>query len=370
MKVYKLGISLILILSIAACSDEEKPVSLPAEDFAILKKLAEVCEQAEIIWPGYAFCRSNPAYIILNDGGLSNPRGYLMNPPQLPKGTSKIDGLGSIELELYRNDNFLLSANELLGDFGNFNFDQFKINGGTYFLIRQKALDKFSFYDEFKNVDNNWLPLVLVHEGFHVYQVSSWTYPQDVSQDFQNYPITKDILTYELALADLMQQAFTITKPDEAELALEKYVALYDHIISIDPTEGKVSRRMGRFQQWLEGSARYIEHFAAHGSIYPTINNDPTHGWGDYIDQLNSRELIRHIFAVRLWYHIGAAAIHLLKTMGVPVEVNLMQGKTPFDLAVKQLNLSANEKESLIEEMKNQSAWSSYESKATYLFGL
>lgn len=367
----KLFVSLFLIIFLLNSCQENEPLRIPSEDLIIFDKLKQLFHEAEIVWSGYDYIRTKPAYIILRDDDGSNPRGYLLNPVGSVEGSIKLNVDQSFGLNLYRNDKFIKDANDVLGEDGLFNFgDLFSINGTPFFLIRSKSKEQYTFYDDFKNVNDNWVPLIMVHEMFHTYQIAKWSYPQEGTQDFLNYPLTIDVMTYELALFDLMKSAHLVNGQVQAREKLAQYIVLFEEMIAHDPSSLLIVKNMGTFQQFLEGSARYVEHFAAHNSIYPSINEDPTHGWGAYLDGLNSGDLVRHIFAVRAWYHVGSGVIHLLNEVGEPVHDRMMNGETPYDISVDLLELTDLEKDTIREQLVNGLGWNAYVLKATYLHSL
>lgn len=353
-----------------SCSDPETNTAIPAADEVIFNKVRQTADNVEEVWPGYDYLRTKSAYLILTDEDGTNARGYLLNPTQpAPAGSVKVPDSQSFGFALYRNNDFIGDANTLLGEFGIFNFEDLRINGAKYFLMRQRKKADYTFYEEFKNVGGNWFPLILIHEFFHTYQINEWTFPSNTTQDFLNYPLTPEILTYKLALFDLMKTATQIKGETAAKAALEKYLVLLEQMIVLDPTPNKLVLGTSGFEQWLEGSARYTEHMSALLSIYPTIDSDPTHSWGKYLDEATTGELIRSIFVKRIWYHVGAGAIHLLKEANVPVQ-KLMQGVTPYTLAAETLNLSTQQKQTILSSLTSSAAWNAYQSKAVYLYSL
>lgn len=366
-----IGRLIFISLLAIACKESEVIFTIPTTDEAIFRKVQQMSDKAEEVWPGYNYINTKPAYLILKDDDGGNPRGYLLNPVlPLPAGSRKVADDQSFGLMLYRKDDFIADAEVILGEFGIYDFDNLTINGEKYFLMRQRKKSDYTFYEKFKDVDGNWFPLILIHEVFHTYQINEWQFPTGGIQDFNNYPLTTDVLTYELALFDLMKTAPQIKGATAAKEALGKYLVLLEQLISIDPSPNELILNTSNFEQWLEGSARYTEDFSALQSIYPTINGDPTHAWGTYLDELTSGELIRSIFVKRIWYHVGAGAIHLLKEAGVPVQQKMMQGITPQSLASALLNLSDQQKQDILLNLTSAFGWNAYTSRATYLHSL
>lgn len=371
----KKGILIVLVgitMVCHSCETKEEEFTIPEEDEIVFEKVRRLADEAEKKWPGFDYVRSRPFYLILRDQDGANPRGYLVSPSlPVPGGSVKVGEGQSFGLALYRNDSFLEQAYDVLGVDGLFNFgDQFSIQGFPHFLLRSKPMVDYNFYDDFKGVDGNWIPLILVHEMFHTYQLTAWKYPPDAVQDFLGYPLTVDVMTYELALFDLMNQAHHVTGPEAAREFLARFVVLFEELADRDPSSLPLIESMGSFQQFLEGSARFVEHFSAAATIYPNINLDPTHGWNAFLGSLTTETQIRHVFAIRAWYHIGSGVIHLLKEAGAPFHHLMSDGITPYAIASGFLNLSAEEKSLLHSQLISKVGWNAYVLKATYLHSL
>lgn len=367
-----------VLLIIFSCSkdEEHKIQGIVPGDTLTFRKVHDMIEQAEIIWPGYDYLSTTGSYIILTDENGSNPRGYFLNPSvEIAEQSNKLSVSESSGLDLYRNDKYLKQAfsDTVLSKTGLYSLFSLVIKEKSYFVIKSIPNAYLDFYHSYKNVNKNWLPLVITHEMFHKYQFGQWETPGDAIQDFFDYPLTEDVILYELAMIDLMAEAHHITGETAARELLPKFIALYEKMIAVDPTEQMLVKRMGSFQMYAEGSARYVEHFSAKNSIYPTINEDPTHGWRKFIYEMNeSTDVldIRRAFAFRIWYHSGAGLIHTLKEAGVSVEPRLAAGITPYQLALEEVDLSAEQKEAILEEMMSASGWNTYVEKASYLHGL
>ena len=363
---------LLWLIVVVSCSEKEAEIEVSSDDKLVFETLYKLAVKAESLWPGFDYVRSKPSYLILRNSDGDKPRGYLLNPVHpLPAGSIPLSMDKSGGLIVYRNDNYFSAAYDALGEDGLFDFGaNFSIDGVPYFLLRSKPLVEYTFYDVFKSNNGGWVPLVVVHELFHTFQIAEWTYPTAGGQDFYGYPLTVDVMTYQLALFALMKEAHTVTGDVQAREYLAKYIVLFEKMIEVDPTSVLLVRNMGIFQQFLEGPARYVEHFGAAGSIYPDIQSDPTHGFDDYIDAITTPEPIRHVFAVRTWHHAGAGAIHLLKEAGVPVHDLMKQGKTPWDLALELVPMTNAEKVLIHDQLTSALGWNAYVVQATYLYSL
>lgn len=365
------GVSVALMSCFTSCHDSDISLAIPKQDAVVLEKIALMGTEANVLWPGYDFVFTQPIYLVLRDDDGSNARGYFINPKhELASTSHKVDEAQSASLEIYADDSYLNDAAEILGEDGAFSFVDLSIDGSTYMLVRSKPKEEYTFYDQFKDFDNSWIVLLTIHEAFHINQINSWTFPPDASQEFANYPLTLDVLTYELGLFNFMIDTYSITQTNDAKQALKKYVVLFEKLTQVDQTSNFTLTRMANLTQFIEGSARYVEHFSALNSIYPGISSDPTHGWKDRLYDLNTGELIRHVFAMRTWYHVGAGAIHLLKLSGVAVDEKLEQGNNVYQLASELANLSPQEKAEILNQIEKEPNWQEIQSKALYLHGL
>ena len=366
-------LALIFSSCMFSCNDEEsKNFAAPDEDVVLFDKIQRMGAEAEKTWPGYDYYRTLPSYIILSDEFEGNKRGYLLNPPEpIPAGSKKLNIEQSKGLNIYRNDKFLAQANTFLNG-PVFNFYDFKIDDNVYFLIKDKkgVSTTLPFYDQFMDVDDNWLTLTYIHEMFHVYQFATWTFPEDTEQNFTDYPVTGEIATVELALFDLMENVSvtSATSSEERKAQLAKFVVLMEELFRVDPSNGIVEK-MVPMELFLEGSARYMEHYSSLNTIYPTVDSDVTHGWTDYIENINP-SVVRHFLSIRVWYHVGSGVLYQLKQEGVDFEPMIEDGETAYSITRDYLNLTEAEKANILSVLKSSDEWKVFEEKGIAMASL
>lgn len=92
----------------------------------------------------------------------------------------------------------------------------------------------------------------------------------------------------------------------------------------------------------IEGTARYIEVFPAKQTIYPDVNSDPTHTFGNLLRVASGPDAIERSLLIRPRYHVGAIVTHMFMELGVDVEQIHCMG-TPFEVTVDFLQLSTSD---------------------------
>jgi hypothetical protein len=371
MKLTRFSIFFTVVVILTGCEEKEQPLSIPEDDVIQFGKIRELGEEAEKVWPGYNYYRTKPAYIILTDVTGTSPRGYFLNPPAPPDGSRKVNDEQSHGLDLYANNTHLSTAQSFLGSTLAFLPESMKVDGVTYFLLKDtKTTGALPFYYGFMDQFDNWTSLVTIHEMFHVYQFENWTFPPNTYQDFANYPINEEIISLELALFDLMKSVPGVTTSEQRRDHLARFVVLLEELFRVDPTSNKVIESMVPLQLFLEGTARYMEHYSSLNTIFPTVDEDVTHGWADYLETINSNTLIRHIFAVRIWYHVGAGALRLLEQTGVEFTDAIEGGATPYSIAVEHLKLTEEEKTNILSDIQASPQWAAHVERGKTLAAL
>jgi hypothetical protein len=361
-----------LMITFVSCNDDkdEIEVLIPTEDELIIHKIEAMGREANLLWDGFDYIQTEQAYFILTDDDGNNPRGYLLNPSlPLPVGSIKLTNMQSAGMNLYRNDGLLTDAlNSLNGSI--WQFSSFSVNELPCFLIRQRPKPTYTFYDFFKDGSGDtWLPLVMVHEMFHLFQINEWTMGAPL-YDGSEFPLTNEVLTHQLALYSLMEEAHKITTPDAARKALTEYAVLIKAMAAVDPPLENVILSVSSANAFIEGSARYVEHFSALKTSYVTINDDPSHGWHQYISSATTSTQVKLAFAARIWYHVGSASIHLLALNEVNVFDQMQDGKTQYEIAVNFLNLTDEQYQTTLNEIMSRPSWSEYQEQAEYLTSL
>ncbi len=348
-----------------SCNQSPDAVYADTEEFdrVVFGKISEMAEQSTQVWDSYDYLKSYPVYLIFTDDSGNSARGYLINPREIPDGSVKVDPAHSRTLQVYRNDTYFSAAEATL-DGGLFAFE-FDLEGENHFLMRYQFFE--NFYNNFKNVDNNFIPLVMAHEMFHMYQIDNWQEAAGWTQDLANYPMDEDMIALHLLLFDLMEASYSANSAEEQLQYLKYYVSIRTEMARLDQTEDRLVTSMGTYQELIEGTARYVEHFTAAPTIYPSIGDDPTHGWGNFLDNVSNRSTLRTALVFRIWYHVGAGVTRLLVTNGVDVEQSFSQAKTPFTTASEYLDLNGEELTTYLAEAKTAVDWPAYQQRAKML---
>lgn len=364
----KNSLSLLVYISFflfVRCSDDKENIVI-TDPFEIktFEKLNVMADAAPELWTGFDYLKTYPIYLIISNA--NQQKGYLLNPANIPTGS--IAPESSFGLNLYRNDAFLETANAILAEFDTFIDFYFEIEGNDYFLIKYTESD--NFYFKYKNQDDNYIPLVITHELFHIFQIDQWMLVPGKIQDFNNYPITPVLIALQLLMFDLMEEVYQLENNVDLETYLKFYVSIRAEEIKLDTSSNQLVTNMALAQEWREGTARYIEHFSAFNSIFPAINTDPTHGWGAQLDMVSDETSVRQVLAFRIWYHTGAAVTHILQKLGLNIETGFAQGLTPYVIAKDFLALTDNELNEYLEMAKTKVTWADYVKRAEEIFSL
>ena len=341
---------LLSILILVSCSSDEEttPVvekeELTFDELEFLRKLATVDKEMDQFWHNFHSLRESPIFIITEPDN-----GIFINPPnsELPMSRSIHHELGEglENLNAYRNDevrDFALEAPKLFALFGFFEYNDFQL-----FVYNESQLieDSGWFYFDYKNRNRNFHTSVFFHELFHFHTLTQ-NGDQFVGDNrifaVADYPINEESLPLLLLLFDVMIDAYHVEDISEKQKTLEYYVSIQDQLNRLDTTENNLVRHHGFYQEKIEGIARYIEVFSTLETLDNNTIDDPTHGYGEFAENITEHSQIRATYANRIFYHSGAGVIHLLKELGFSnLEQQLfIPEKTPFDLASSFLNLS------------------------------
>ncbi len=352
----------LLCLLLLACSSDDDPQLFfePSEfDSNVLNKLAESTPLVATYFEGYDFPLTRPYFILMDHTASGETTGYIVNPAFEIPASQRVNTSG--EIEIYRYDEIVAQAKEDMQG-GLFAFS-YVINGVSHFLANYTVKD--GFYWEYKDKDFNAVPGLVIHEMMHMYQFESWTFPGTNTQG--EYPLSEEIVTWHLLLYDLMSAAYKVEAEDYDKF-LGYYVAIWDRLLSLDNTDEQVMLNQGHGIEFIEGPARYVEHFILKDTFYPSINDDPTHGWRNALATATDAPTLQQGLLRRGFYHQGAIAIHMLKTRGVNVEDQLISGTTPFETARQYLNMSSTDLETALADAQAQVNWDQYQEEAVRIF--
>lgn len=355
---------IVVLLLVQACS----PESLDGTTFTnqrepkSINKIYAIADEAEILWPGYTLLKTQPVILLFTDAGTT--RAYLLNANSgLPAGSIHVNSSAVSGKHVYRCDPIIKEIETANGSIVPL-LGQVLFDGHTYNFFSD-AYRYDNPYLRYANQDDNFLPLLAVHELFHDYQVNvdNWNLSA-LKQDYPGFPQTKAVIELSLLLFDTMIDAYDGDEPDKY---LEKYVSIRSAQLGVDPSAEHLIQYQALVVEAVEGSARYIEQFGALNSIYPTINEDPTHTMKAQLDTVSTAALARQILVQRVPYHVGAIVIKLLIDKGVNVQAALKNGETPYSLARATLGKSDIYYEQVLVDLRLSVNWPAYQARAMVL---
>lgn len=328
----------------------------------VLSKVLSIRQSATLLWPGYDLLNQNPIVVIFPDLNGEDQFAYILNVDDPPPGSVLIKN--ELGPSIYRNDDLFLALKD---SFNNgiplFVFD-FVWHDKSYFVAKH-LVDSNNPYIAYKFHDNNGVSLLLAHELFHKYQFANWSMPM-FNNDYFGFPQTKEIIELSLLLFKLGSDAYHLT-PQGQRKFLEQYIGIRAKQIELDPSLDLVAL-MATSTERVEGSARYVEHFAALNTIYPKISDDPTHSFQSQIDTVTQNEnLARQILVQRVPYHVGAIVIKILNDNGYDVFTAMKSGQTPYSMARSFINGSDDNYTKALEEAKLMADWAFYQTRASQL---
>ncbi len=310
--------------------------------FSQIKKSSDVFDKDEI-WKSYHFS-DYPKYFIFRDKNQKPIRAYVINPVTKLRGAVKIASSEALGLDLYRYDRGLVKANDKLKK-GNDYFD-------FYFPIEGKKYYAQMYSDKTVKDNQNGAYQLAVHEVFHIFQGKNWKENESVIQGEKNYPITKDLLALQILSTKIAEEMPAEKDKAKIENYLKMYVAIRSEEMRIDPTK-KMVKNMANEQEKGEGTAKYIETM----NSYKVTSNFESVFNGLSTEYIKTKKVVRSHFAFGVWYDTGAAAVYMLKNMGVDVETKIAKGYTPYDIAVEKLKLSDAQKSSALKSAKDEFKW-------------
>ncbi len=349
-------IAILASLFFLACSEStpepEAPFEIDAFDQTALDKVAEIAAVAEDYFTGYDHMLTNPYYLVINHPSSSEQSGYLINPTVSTEDLHEIMTEGP--LVVFREDDLIDDAlNHLNG--GLFSFD-FEVGGVPQLAVNYIQVP--GFYFDYKDQDYNMIPGILVHEMTHIYQFERWTMRDRFVSD-QDYPLTAANIPLHLLLQDLMMDAYDV-EDVEYDDYLRYYVAIWQQILATDTTTEEVIANVGLYHEFLEGPARYIEHFSLKDTFFPAINDDPSHGWRDAIANATDAATLRQGLIRRGPYHQGAIVCHMLRAQGVDLENQLIAGRVPYEITMDYLQPSTEALDQAFASAQSLVNWQEY----------
>ena len=325
--------------------------------FTQLKKSGDEYAKGAI-WKGYNFGKI-AMFFVHRDAQGKPTKGYLVNPPEKVSGAVKVGDADNQGLKIYRYDKGITAANDQLKK-GNDAFDiRYELGKGKYYL---------QGYTDASVSDYEAISLA-THEVFHFYFQNTWQNKAEVLQEEQNYPITKDLLSYQLLLLKIAEKMPAETDKTKLKGYLEMFVALRTEEMKADTSAKKLVKFMANNQEEGEGSARYIE-YEVNYKIFPDFASKRP----SFIDvktaSINNKEEVRSTFAFDMWYGTGAAVIYMLDRLGVDIEPQIQSTKNTFEVAESYLKLTNAQKTAALNKAKTEFGWAAIQTEAARLAGL
>lgn len=321
------------------------------------------------VWKGFECFNEFPIFILTEENN-----GIFINPP-----TSEIANSEQITSSLlggpnlYRNEDILESTKDYLADSPIF-WGYLEYPDHTIFVYHLSEIAD-NFYNNYKNRNGYFHVAIFFHELFHAFQLlkNNNQFLGDFGQqDFLGYPLTSESLPLLLLLFDTMIDAYHQSAGDQKKQFLSYYVAIQSELEKIDTSANSLIRTHGFYLEKLEGTARYVEVFGTLNSIDNNTIEDPTHGFNDFANSITSSLEVRQVYARRIFYHTGAGAVYLLKELGLSnvEDLMLIPENTPYDVAANFLNLTSEESNDLLEEVKARYNWEDLLERSQFLLGL
>lgn len=335
----------------------------------VITKYFDLAEEVKTMWPSYQLPYTKPILLIFPNEAGEDQYGYLLNIDGTPPvGSGRVRFDSGNPTPIYRNDDLVVEAKKVYGDvLPPFAFD-FSFQGKSFFLSKSLSVAP-NAYINYKMKDHNDAPMGIIHELFHEYQFFSsapWQL-SDWKQDQNKFPQTAEIIELSLLLFDEMMKAY---HSGDSRAYLEKYVSIRRKQIELDPSAEKLILKQATYTESVEGSARYLEHFGALQTIYPSINDDPSHTFKAQLDTVATANHARHILVQRVPYHVGAIVIKLLLDQKVEVLTALPKGETPYTIAKAWTGKTDAEYDQILEQLKISVDWPRYQARAQVLAGL
>lgn len=325
--------------------------------FYHIGKAARGIQRARI-WGGTFDLSKVPLYIVHWDGKRAD-RGFLIHAPTALPGTIALSQLSYPGSLIHRYDGALKRAEKTANGLFDMNFE---MAGTSYFLM---------LYTDFKTPTSDvqardkeeWIR-ILVHETFHLYQ-STWLFPENIADSGVPYPLTKPILT--LSLLELAVLGKGVQSSDTGRLndLLKMYVAVRQEKIDRDPSDGEAIRNTDNIQEYLEGTAKYVE-------IQTAALTDPDFPRSHYAFEVETpiangfedTAEMHDFFTFGIWYFSGSMLLDMLSKAKIAFIETIQNGKTPFDVVSEHFHLSANQRSGLLERAKREFNYPALQDKA------
>lgn len=382
---YQALILTLFFIIISSCSEEDEPgVNNPgkptlAEDLSdveiqYINDLMSVEAEMGNYWKGFNCIRDTPIILITDkhEALIFNiPDRYIRESTPVPSVTATKYGL-----TLHRNTELRGFAQKIVSPQLFYFYEEYEgLSYYIYDITYKPSRTEDDFYFDYKNRNGKFHISVFYHELFHIYSLfkgerSFGTNSENLPPQ-QAYPINNESLPFIILLFNVMIDAYHVQSESDKRKYLGYYVSIHNEIQKLDTTsDGNV--RIGFHQEKTEGAARYVEVFSTLQTINNNTIDDPTHGYGNYAENITESHQIRGVYGQRMFYHTGAGAIHLLKELGYPeIEKELfIPNNSPFFIAKRFLNLDQEILDKNLEELQTLYNWNAIVERSEFLLAL
>ncbi|KAA1247531.1 hypothetical protein [Aquimarina sp. RZ0] len=381
---------LLALLFISCSTDDDTPnnnnidmneIVIPSDQISSIDKQllsqikkAGILFDADEIWTGFNLTET-PMYLVHKNKEGKVDRGIIINPQSAISNALEIDEENNNGLEVYRYDDEILRAFQLItSDTGNGLYDfNFKIDNQNYYLQiysddeviagEELAIYPGGFFDP-DTITIGAIDFIL-HENFHTYQ-DSWN-PKRTSikniEQHQKSSISKEILelrtlTHQI-FKDFPNGAISRTVLEEK---LKQYVAIRSKESELDSS----IKYAYDLSETDEGSARYIERMAVR-ALFPKRSNESFIP-GSVLDNdygITNQEILTLVFDSVLLYEIGASVCLAISTIDREALDDINTDKTLFEVAKNLFNMSETELAQQLQNAKNSVDWNAIQTKVS-----
>ena len=331
--------------------------------FEQIRQYAQYVRSARI-WNGHFDLQKMPLYLVHRSGQRAD-RGFLLHVPVPVSGATPIFPPTAAGPPIYRYDKALRTAEKT--DNGLFDFN-FPIQGTPYFMMLYTDFDEPPT-DIHATSREEWLR-ILVHESFHVYQFD-WIYPEYGEQEEAAYPLTPQILSLSLLELTIANTALETRDPRRSETLLNMFVAVRHEKILRDPSGRDIIHNMDNVQEYLEGTAKYVEVQTAE-HFHPGFSREH---YAFELDEplssgFQSQDQMRDFFTFGLWYFTGSLVLQMMDRANIAFVEPMEQGQTPYAIAAARFRHTPEERTAHLMRAKREFNYPALEKKAAQFLTL
>jgi len=308
--------------------------------FSQIKVLSEAIITNQI-WNGFNLEKQRVYMIYLNEHD-EPVRSFILNPHRRFESSYEIFKSDSYGMNIFVCDKIKEEMPQTASIINGYpNVPNCELYGKTYIPIKYNNTDIKNHYSS-----------TLVMESAFMSQLSIYgnSFANITGQTIEglDYTLNDDFIALQLLSIFVTEPMPQITNPDEIRETLAMYVSIRSKQIELDTSKGHFIINVANKLEGPKGAIRYISTMSnnlAYNLKLPFINLD-LYELKDKIK--NDPEGIKDYLIRDIWDNTGASAIYCLKFLGVDVETEIKNGKTPFEIADQYLSLSTEEKEMYI----------------------